>query len=82
MNIKTENEMQCEVCGIGTREQKEIRYTLLKDDELIVVEGVPATVCDHCGETSIAPDVVEKLQHTIWDQKPAKTIQATVYEFV
>lgn len=74
--------MKCDVCTIGNRRQQIIRYTLTIDDRLVVVENVPAIVCDNCGEISIQPEVAARLQRTIWEHKaPARTIEAAVYEF-
>jgi HTH-type transcriptional regulator / antitoxin MqsA len=74
--------MKCEVCTIGNRRQQLIRYNLAIDDRLVVVENVPAAVCDNCGEISIQPEVASQLQKTIWERKtPARTIEAAVYEF-
>ncbi len=74
--------MKCEVCGIGEREEELISYHLLVADKLVVVEHVPATVCSHCGETSLAPDVVDRLQQTVWQSgPPVKTLATPVYEF-
>jgi len=74
--------MMCEVCGIGERQEKLIRYSLLFDDKLVVVEHVPASVCDHCGETTLTPDVVERLQEMGWQSRPpVKVLETPVYEF-
>ena len=74
--------MKCEVCGIGKRKEKLIRYSLMMDDKLVIVENVPASVCESCGETAIAPDVLERLQEMIWHSPtPVKVLEAPVYEF-
>lgn len=74
--------MKCEVCGTGERKPKLIRYSLSVGDRLVIVEHVPASVCDRCGETTLAPEVVERLQQTIWHSgTPARTVETPVYEF-
>lgn len=74
--------MKCEVCGTGERREKLIRYSLDMEDRLVVVEHVPASVCDHCGETTLSPEVVERLQHTIWQSRlPVRVLETPVYEF-
>jgi HTH-type transcriptional regulator/antitoxin MqsA len=79
---KQEAEMKCEVCGIGERQDTQIDYSLLLDDKFVVVEHVPAAVCDRCGETSLTPDVVARLQQTLWrSHAPVKTLETPVYEF-
>jgi len=74
--------MKCEVCGTGERREKLIRYSLAFEDRFIVVERVPAEVCDHCGETTLQPAVVERLQETVWQSRtPLRLIETPVYEF-
>jgi len=75
--------MKCEVCGVGERREKLIRYTLALEERLVVVEHVPAAVCDHCGETTLTPDVLARLQETVWESRPPVClIETPVYEFV
>jgi YgiT-type zinc finger domain-containing protein len=77
-----EESVKCEVCGVGTRRSQQIRYSLLLGDRLVVVENVPAEVCDHCGETTLSPDTVDSLQQTVWQSRqPVKVLEAPVYEF-
>ena len=74
--------MKCEVCGIGEREDKLIRYSLSIRDRFVVVEHVPAIVCNRCGETTLTPEVVERLQKTVSATRtPDRTIETPVYEF-
>ena len=74
--------MTCEVCAIGERRAKLIRYSLTIGDRMILVDHVPAEVCDRCGEVTLTPDVVERLQKTVWQQHPpARVIETPVYEF-
>jgi hypothetical protein len=49
---------------------------------LILIDHVPAEVCDRCGEVTLSPDVVERLQQTVWQhESPARFIEAPLYEF-
>lgn len=74
--------MKCEVCGIGERREKRIRYHADIQGKLVLIEHVPATVCDHCGETSIAPSVASTVQRIVREGKsPARAIETPVYEF-
>ena len=74
--------MKCEVCTTGDRREQLIRYHLDVDDRIVIVEGVPAIVCDHCGEVSVAPSVAAELQKTVWERKkPVRSVEAAVYEF-
>ena len=75
--------MSCDVCALGERGPQLIRYSLSMNDRLILVDHVPAEVCNRCGEVTLRPDVVERLQQTVWQQEPpSRLIETPVYEFV
>lgn len=73
--------MKCDVCGSLMSEQM-VTYTIQMDDKLVVVEHVPAKVCDQCGERVYSPETVERLQKTVWDQRsPSRVLQTPVFDF-
>ena len=73
--------MTCDVCGSPMTEQR-VTYTIQMDDKLVVVEHVPAKVCDQCGGRLYSPETVEQLQKTVWGQRsPARVLQAPVFDF-
>ena len=43
-----------------------VTYTLIVNQQLIVVEHVPARVDPQTGERFFRPDVVEQLQQLVW----------------
>lgn len=59
-----------------------VTYTLLKDDQVFIVENVPARVNLETGEQLFSPETVEKLQTIIGERrKPKRMLQTPVYEF-
>jgi len=73
--------MKCEVCHTGQRRERLIRYSIIVNDRLIVVDQVPAEVCDQCGETTFRSDIVKRLQKTVAHPgKPVRTLETPVYE--
>lgn len=63
-------------------EKKAVRYTLLKGDQFIIVENVPARVDVDTGEEYFSPHTVEQLHKIILEQeKPVRTIKTPVYDF-
>lgn len=59
-----------------------VTYTLESGGKLIVVEHVPARVCEETGEQYFAPETVEHIQSLIQSrQKPARVIETPVYEY-
>jgi YgiT-type zinc finger domain-containing protein len=62
--------------------EQRVTYTFEKGGRLIVVEHVPARVCVETGERFFAPDVVERLQNIVWEQRqPTRYIETPVFEF-
>ena len=56
-----EPNMTCLVCHREMIE-KLITVDLRIGNKLLVIEKVPATVCEHCGEKVFTPAVTKKLQ--------------------
>jgi HTH-type transcriptional regulator/antitoxin MqsA len=73
--------MKCEVCAIGNRIEKLVRYSVDLGDRLVLVENVPAIVCDNCGEVSFSPQIASRIQHTVREGKaPSRTVDTLVYD--
>ena len=62
--------MKCLVCHHDMTERR-IALDLRVGDELLVVEDVPATVCDNCGEQVFSPAVTRQVQAVIKERKRA-----------
>ena len=59
-----------------------VTYTLLKDDQLLVIENVPARVDVETGEQYFSPQTLEHLQLILREKRqPDRFIQTPVYEF-
>jgi len=59
---------------------KTITVDLRIGDKLLVVEGVPAKVCDHCGEKVFTPAVTRKLQNLAKRRrKPPRILKVPVF---
>lgn len=74
--------MQTEAMWNETMRDTRVTYTLEVEGKFVIIENVPARVCEETGEQFFAPETVERLQQTIWGQKkPKKTLETPVYEF-
>lgn len=51
----------CAFCG-GDVEQRITRVIEEINDDIIIIEGVPADVCVRCGEKEFTPDTVRRLE--------------------
>lgn len=71
--------MMCRVCRGGMTNQT-ITVDLRINNKLMIVEGVPAKVCDHCGERVFTPAVTKKLQNLAKiRKKPSRTRRVPVF---
>lgn len=62
--------------------EQKVTYILEVEGKLIVIENVPARVNTETGERYFSPEVVERLQQTVWgEKKPNRVIETPVFEF-
>ena len=62
--------------------EQKVTYVLEQQGSVVIVEHVPARVCVETGERLFAPDVVERLQRIVWEQrKPTRVVETPVFEF-
>ena len=63
--------------------ETEVTYPLERDGKFVLIEQVPARVCNETGEQFFPPKTVEQIQNIINERTAAKkTIETPVYEFV
>jgi YgiT-type zinc finger domain-containing protein len=60
---------------------QKVTYALEYEGKFVIVENVPARVCVETGERLFASETVERLQQMIWQGKPARMVQAPVFEY-
>jgi YgiT-type zinc finger domain-containing protein len=56
----------CPVCLTGRLQRRQIAYVEWHGRKLLVVDRMPAIVCDVCGERIYDYNAVERLQRLIW----------------
>lgn len=75
--------MECTLRGCpGSYEHRTITHAVRREDKIIVIDHVPAEVCNVCGDTLLTPETSEKLDEILADyeqRQPADS--APVYEF-
>ena len=71
--------MKCQLCK-GRYEKKLIAHSQYYHGKLVVVDHVPALVCDICGDILYEPETTQKINNIIHaHRKPVRT--APVYEY-
>jgi YgiT-type zinc finger domain-containing protein len=53
--------MKCVICRHGETKAGNVTVTLTREQLILVVRGVPAQVCDNCGEEYVDEDVTSQL---------------------
>lgn len=67
-HLRKQNAMKCSIQGCpGEYEQRKIVHVVHRDEQLMVIDQVPAEVCSICGDVLFTPATVhqlEMLRHT------------------
>ncbi len=73
--------MKCFYCGCDV-EKKVVNFIYDENDRYIVIENVPANVCQNCGERLYSPEVTDQLLRFARNEfKPVKTIEIPVFDY-
>ena len=61
--------MQCVICKQGETHPGAATVTLERDGATVIIKGVPATICDNCGEyyldEAMAERVLSMAEHAV-----------------
>ena len=60
----------CTTCHAGRLQRQQIVYLQWHDNGLLIVDRMPATVCDICGDQIYDNDAMEHLQRLLWSPPP------------
>lgn len=47
---------------LGEYERREVVHTVRRGDRILVIDHVPALVCDMCGDVLFAPETVRQIE--------------------
>lgn len=72
----------CHVCGGNTAKPESVSEVFTIESRQVLVEGIPAQVCDRCGEAIFARETTEKIRQLVHSAKsPVKTVPLDVFAF-
>ncbi len=73
--------MKCSIEGCpGEYENRRITHTVRQGDQVIVVDHVPAEVCNLCGDVLLKPETIRRIEKLLESQRePAGTVP--LYEY-
>ena len=70
--------MKCQICN-GQYEERLIARAYRRDGRVIVVDDVPAEVCDQCGDILLKPDTVELIREAMARTEEAQEFAPVVH---
>ncbi len=73
--------MKCVICKYGETQLGTTTVTLGREELTMVVKGVPAQVCDNCGEEYVDANAADKLLQAAEDAARSG-IQVDVRQFI
>jgi YgiT-type zinc finger domain-containing protein len=53
--------MKCIICKQGDTQNGFTVVTLQRDEHTLVIKGVPAEICENCGEYYLSQDIAKRL---------------------
>ncbi|MGB7874282.1 MAG: type II toxin-antitoxin system MqsA family antitoxin [Anaerolineales bacterium] len=53
--------MKCVICKLGETHPGLAIVTLQRDERTIVIKGVPAEICENCGEYYLSDDIAKRV---------------------
>lgn len=72
--------MKCVICGTGEPAPGTATVTLTRGETTLIIKGVPADVCDNCGEYYLSDDITERVM-TIAPQAVASGAEVEIRRF-
>jgi YgiT-type zinc finger domain-containing protein len=76
-----EEAMKCVICKVGDTRPGKTAVTLERDEMTLVFKGVPADVCQNCGEAYVSAAVTRQLFQNA-ELASRSGVQVDVREFV
>ncbi len=63
----------------GGYDRKFVTHTVRPGGELIIIDDVPALVCDTCGDVLFEPATIEQIEHVLQDRGREPVATAPVF---
>jgi HTH-type transcriptional regulator/antitoxin MqsA len=70
---------KCNICGSTTAKSEHVSEVFTIDDRRVLVEHIPAQVCERCGEPVFSRETTERVRRLVHDAQPARTVPLDVF---
>lgn len=68
----------CHFCGRGILEERRVTVDFRWGDKLVIIENVPAKVCNECGERYYAAKVVREMERIAKEERKERELRVPV----
>ena len=73
---------KCHICGSTAAHEALVSEIFQIEGKPILVENIPAQVCEHCGEQIFSRETTEKIRLLLHSKaKPIKSVQMDVFDY-
>lgn len=69
----------CQVCGGTSARNEFVSEVFTVDGRRVLVEHIPAQVCERCGEPTFSRETTERVRRLVHETRPAKTVLLDVF---
>ncbi len=69
----------CNVCGSTAARNEFVSEVFTINHRRVLVEHIPAQVCERCGETTFSRETTERVRRLVHESRPAKTVPLDVF---
>jgi HTH-type transcriptional regulator/antitoxin MqsA len=69
----------CHVCGGTVARNEFVSEVFNIDGRRVLVEHIPAQVCERCGEPTFSRETTERVRRLVHEARPTKTVSLDVF---
>jgi HTH-type transcriptional regulator / antitoxin MqsA len=74
---------KCHVCGGTAAREEPVSEVFTVDGHRVLVERIPAQVCERCSEATFSPATTENVRRLVHGEvRPARTVPLDVFAMV
>jgi HTH-type transcriptional regulator/antitoxin MqsA len=71
---------KCHVCGSNAAREESVSEVFTIDGRRVLVEHIPAQVCERCGEATFSRTTTEKVRRLVHGEgRPVRTVPMDVF---
>ena len=72
--------MRCILCKQGNTKSGMVTVTLQRGDTIVIIKGVPAQVCENCGEYYLNDEITERVL-SMAEEAVKKNVEVGILRF-